>query len=147
MTLPFGRRLQKVISGGQTGADRTGLECAQALGLETGGTVPKGWRTDEGPDPSLAAFGCVEHESSEYPPRTIANVMASDVTVWFGKTNSAGYRLTAKACRMAGVLMVVNPTNLRPIANLYRVMNVAGNRRKKNPAVVGLVREAFRSLE
>ena len=50
-------KLRKVISGGQTGADRTGLECAKALGLETGGTAPDSWRTDEGHDPTLADFG------------------------------------------------------------------------------------------
>jgi hypothetical protein len=55
--------IEKLISGGQTGADRAGLEAAKALGIATGGTAPKGWRIENpdgtsGSDPSLAEFGC-----------------------------------------------------------------------------------------
>ena len=32
----------KIVSGGQTGVDRAGLEAAIALGLPYGGWVPKG---------------------------------------------------------------------------------------------------------
>ena len=45
--------LQKIISGGQTGADRGGLEAAEALGIETGGTVPLGFWTTDGKCPEL----------------------------------------------------------------------------------------------
>ena len=47
----------KIISGGQTGIDRMGLEVARELGLPTGGTAPKSYWTENGADPSLAAFG------------------------------------------------------------------------------------------
>ena len=43
--------LTKIISGGQTGADYGALLAAHALGLETGGWAPKGWRTEDGPKP------------------------------------------------------------------------------------------------
>ena len=46
--------LTTIISGGQTGADQAGLLAAQALGLQTGGWAPHGWRTDAGPAPWLA---------------------------------------------------------------------------------------------
>ena len=48
--------LKKIISGGQTGADREALETARDLGIETGGFVPKGWLTEDGPDYSLHDF-------------------------------------------------------------------------------------------
>ena len=40
----------KIISGGQTGIDRMALELARELGLGTGGTAPKGYTTESGPD-------------------------------------------------------------------------------------------------
>jgi hypothetical protein len=36
----------KIISGGQTGADQGGLEGARLLGIQTGGTAPYNWMTD-----------------------------------------------------------------------------------------------------
>src|SRR6266851_2564588 len=47
----------KVISGGQTGADRAGLDAAAALGLPTGGHAPAGIWTESGADPSLERLG------------------------------------------------------------------------------------------
>lgn len=137
-------KLRKCISGGQTGADRTGLECAKALGLETGGTAPKGWRTENGPDLSLKDFGLVESDSSDYRPRTYKNAADAEVTLWFGKT-SPGYWCTKTGCKKHDTPFYDNPTDLeiQYLANTYEVWNVAGNRQSKNPAVVGLVKDAF----
>src|SRR4051812_15127400 len=87
-------KLKKVISGGQTGADRAALECAKALGLETGGHAPRGFRTEKGNDPSLKEFGLAETASDDYPTRTRLNVQNADATVWFGSTGSQGYYCT-----------------------------------------------------
>lgn len=38
----------KIVSGAQTGVDQDGLLTAIELGLEWGGWVPKGWRTENG---------------------------------------------------------------------------------------------------
>ena len=38
----------KIVSGAQTGVDQGGLLAAIDLGLEWGGWVPKGWRTENG---------------------------------------------------------------------------------------------------
>lgn len=140
-------KLRKVISGGQTGADRTGLECAKALGLETGGTAPKGWRTDEGPDPSLKDFGLIESSSANYPPRTEQNVKDADITVWFGKTTSPGYWCTKRFAKEHGKPMIDNPVSLINIADTCEVINVAGNRRRVNPGVVEQVRCVFDTLK
>ena len=40
--------LQRVISGGQTGADRAGLDFAIETDLEHGGYVPRGRKAEDG---------------------------------------------------------------------------------------------------
>lgn len=42
----------KVISGGQTGVDRAALDAAIAVGLDYGGSVPKGRIAGDGPSES-----------------------------------------------------------------------------------------------
>ena len=41
--------LEKIISGGQTGADQGALDAAIKLGLDHGGWIPKGRKTEAGP--------------------------------------------------------------------------------------------------
>lgn len=137
----------RVRSGGQTGADRTGLEVARELGIPTGGIVPRGWRTDEGPDLTLATFGCVESLWVSYRVRTRQNVAQSDGTVWFGDVTSPGARCTTKACADFGKPILYNPLALELVdwirANQIEELNVAGNRRRTNPAVVEQVRRVL----
>lgn len=129
--------LKKILSGGQSGADYAGLIAGNILGLETGGTAPKGWRIcrydgTDGSNPQLALFGLVEHASRDYPPRTKQNAADSDGTVWFGYAGSPGGKLTIKTCKALGKPYILNPEPER----LYQwqqhhrieVLNVAGNR-------------------
>jgi len=91
----------KVISGGQCGADIAGLRAAKRLGLQTGGWMPKGFRTLNGLRPEYAEqYGLVETESEQYPPRTKRNVQQSDGTIRFAENfNTAGERCTLKYIR------------------------------------------------
>jgi hypothetical protein len=74
--------LVKVISGGQCGVDVAALRAAKAHGLQTGGTMPRGFRTLLGPRPEYAAaFGVIEHKDSSYSPRTFCNVATGDGTL------------------------------------------------------------------
>jgi integrase len=41
--------IEKVVTGGQAGADQGGLRAARAAGIATGGFAPKGWATEAGP--------------------------------------------------------------------------------------------------
>jgi len=129
----------KFVSGGQTGADRGGLEAGKILGFETGGWVPKGWRTENGPDPTLATFGCKEHLSSDYPPRTRVNVAYADGTIWFGRTGSPGYKCTYNATVEFDSLFIVNPTSQELLdlvkERKIRICNISGNRESKNPGI------------
>lgn len=126
-------------SGAQTGADQGGLAAALILGLEPGGWVPKGRRTDAGPltDEQMLRWRLKEHPSSGYPGRTEQNVREADLTVWFGRTTSPGYRCTANAALRWTKPLIANPTvaQLRELATQYRIWNIAGNRERTNPGI------------
>src|SRR3990172_5949985 len=93
-----GQVLRRVISGGQTGVDKAALHAALDSGFETGGFAPKGYRTLDGYDSSLAAFGRAEHLSGLYAPRTYANVKLADATLRLARVwTSPGELCTLKA--------------------------------------------------
>lgn len=138
----------KIISGGQTGADRAALEIAKELGLETGGTAPRGYRTESGPDPSLKDFGLVESPSDQYPPRTWQNVSDSEGTVWFGKpVDPRGLLCTLRCTKEIGKPFIMNPspTILKGFIKSFNIctLNVAGNRASVNPGVAQQVRDVL----
>jgi len=133
--------IKKVISGGQDGVDLGGLMAAKGLGLPTGGTAPRGFRTTHGDDPTLGTeYGLTEHTSRDYPPRTKSNVVNSDGTLIIA-TNiySSGTALTIRLCLEAKRPFYVVDLKrstvdevARPIAdwlreNLIETLNVAGN--------------------
>lgn len=88
--------LLKVISGGQTGADRAALKAARAVGLQTGGWMPRGFYAKDGYHPDFATlYGMQETVEETYPPRTALNVRDSDGTVRFaGNWETRGEKLT-----------------------------------------------------
>ncbi|MDR4485430.1 MAG: putative molybdenum carrier protein [Nitrospirales bacterium] len=73
--------ITKLISGGQTGADRGGLDAAIHCGIPHGGWCPKGRRAEDGVIP--VEYHLNEMASQEYLPRTKANVVDSDATIIF----------------------------------------------------------------
>lgn len=132
----------KIISGGQTGADRGGLAAGKTLGLQTGGTAPPGFMTDAGRDFSLhLKYGLLEgeYDPRTYPKRTRRNVVDSDGTVLFGRMGSPGCSLTIRCCRDHRKPYIVNPTHdkLREwvVEKNIHVLNVAGNRERTNPGI------------
>jgi hypothetical protein len=133
--------LDKIISGGQYGADLGGLKAAKLFHIKTGGMAPKGWRTCRGPNPTLKDYNLVEHHDSTFACRTISNVINSDGTVIFASnTRSPGTVLTIKTCHSSGRPCLVISNKLESskkipekIADWVRVnnircLNVAGNR-------------------
>lgn len=145
--------LERVISGGQTGADRAGLAAARAAGLPTGGWMPRGFLAHDGPRPDFAVlYGVTEHASDRYPPRTALNVKESDATVCFATNwDSPGEALTRQMCeRYRRPRLEVTPGGaVSPAdaaawlkANAVRVLNVAGNTERTSPGI-GAFAEAF----
>jgi hypothetical protein len=132
--------LVKVISGGQTGADQGGLEAGRYLGYATGGMAPKGYRTELGSQVThLKRYGLTESHFATYPPRTRQNIRNSDGTVIFGNCKESGTRLTIDICYELGKPFLVNCTaeviRAWVIAQNICVLNVAGNRASKDPAL------------
>jgi len=73
--------LSKIISGGQTGADRAALDWAIKRGIPHGGWCPKGRR---GADGTIdRRYNLVETPSDDYSQRTEWNVRDSDATAVF----------------------------------------------------------------
>jgi hypothetical protein len=71
--------IRKVISGGQTGVDRAGLEAALAAGIPIGGYCAKGRLAEDGTIPGK--YPMIELESPESYYRTEKNVIDSDGTL------------------------------------------------------------------
>ena len=145
--------LERVISGGQTGADQGGLEGAKEAGIETGGMAPRGYRTSSGPQPDLRRrFGLEESQSAYYSPRTRTNVRNSTGTVIFGDPHSPGSRLTSRLCReyQKPCLKIPYPSSTSDsprdalavwcLVNCVETLNVAGNREERNPGIQAFVR-------
>jgi hypothetical protein len=62
--------LRRIVSGGQTGADRAGLEFALEVGLEHGGYVPKGRKAEDGRIDDR--YRMTELTSPLYPSSTVS---------------------------------------------------------------------------
>jgi len=73
--------ITKIISGGQTGADRGGLDAAIHCEIPHGGWCPMGRKAEDGVIP--VEYHLTEMATPEYIPRTKANVFDSDATVIF----------------------------------------------------------------
>ena len=71
--------ITKIVSGGQTGADRAALDVAIEEGILHGGWIPKGRKTETGPLPEK--YQLKEMPTEEYPKRTEQNVIDSDGTL------------------------------------------------------------------
>lgn len=139
--------LTKIISGGQTGADQGALCGAALAGLETGGTAPKGYWTEDGAEPTLlGGYGLGETLVTGYAPRTRINVMNSDGTLVLGNWSSRGSELTRRFCRelKKSCLCITWPfkgtLHIRTVAEWLsfdniKTLNVAGNRESRNPGI------------
>ena len=74
-------KIPRIVSGGQTGADRAALDWALSHNLPCGGWCPKGRKAEDGTiDPK---YPLKESSSGSYLQRTEWNVLDSDATVLF----------------------------------------------------------------
>lgn len=127
----------KIVSGGQTGADRAALDFAIAHKIRHGGWCPKGRVAEDGKLPKRYRL---KETGSSYPPvRTRRNVRDSDGTVIFSlrKTLHRGTKLTVHLARhyRKPLLKIVAPgrSGARSLETFLReyniaVLNVAGPR-------------------
>ena len=137
--------LDKIISGGQTGADQAGWRAARAFGVPTGGGMPQGFLTEDGPRPEFAdEYGAAEMPTDGGLTPTEQNVQDSDATLWFGETTTSAAQATVGACQRFGKpCMPVYPgASFEPAhvatwiaENQIKTLNVAGNREGEEPGI------------
>lgn len=147
-------RLNKIISGGQTGADRAGLDAAMELNIPIGGWCPKGRKAEDGHIDNK--YPLQETTSGDYRVRTERNVKESDGTIIFtiGKP-TGGTALTVKKAKSFDkpylVIDLDKDYDLYAVKawlrdNNIEVLNVAGPRGSKFPYVYNLVNEYLKKL-
>ncbi len=148
---------EKVISGGQTGADQGALDAALELKHLCGGWCPKGRKSEAGRIPDK--YPVQEHKSADYPARTEANVIDSDGTLIFSYGEpTGGTKLTVKLARKHSKPFFIfdldqDAMNQDPdviwewgLDNDIYVLNVAGPRESKNLGTQILVKTVMLML-
>ncbi len=87
--------LEKIISGGQTGADQAALDAAIKFCIPHGGWIPRGRKTENGPLPAF--YQLQETGSADYRERTRKNILDSHGTVIFTRAGLTGGSKLTKA--------------------------------------------------
>lgn len=142
----------KIVSGGQTGADRAALDAAIELGIPCGGWLPRGRKTEDGPLPKT--YKLRELDSEDYRERTEQNVMDSDATliVSFGPL-TGGSALTEafaikhdRPCLFLDLELISIDEGVEALEkwlqnNAVKTLNVAGPRASKEPRIYPAVYE------
>ena len=135
-------RLEKVVSGGQTGVDRAALDVALELSIPCGGWCPKGRRAEDGSIP--AKYPLQESPTTNYAERTALNVKESDGTLILSRGSLRGGTALTKtfAERYQRPCLVVDLQNATTpqisdwlLVNSIRVLNVAGPRESSQPGI------------
>lgn len=138
--------ISKIISGGQTGADRAALDVAIAQGIPYGGWVPLGRLAEDGPLPTW--YRLQEMLTPSYSKRTRQNVIDSDGTLIVSHGRLAGgskltLELAQKHCKphlhldLTAVSLNYAVRVLRSWVadNGVKALNVAGARASKDPEI------------
>lgn len=147
-------RPEKIISGGQTGADRAALDWAIARGLPHGGWCPAGRLAEDGPIPER--YRLRETPDADYAQRTEWNVRDADATVIFSLASelTGGSAQTLEFAQQQGkpVLHLSRALHGPDAAELLRqfvthhqvrVLNVAGPRASHEPEIGQFVRNVL----
>ena len=140
---------ERIVSGGQTGADREGLDWAIARGIPHGGFCPKGRLAEDGVIPPQ--YRLIQTTSADYRERTEINVKTGDATLVFvGAKIGRGSRLTAQLCDAHHKPhLVVDPTTsvatVSDFLNQHRprVLNIAGSRASSDPQIYARVQRVL----
>jgi len=138
--------LTKIISGGQTGADRAALDFAIDHHISYGGCVPRGRKTEDGCLPEK--YRLRELHTSSYAKRTEQNVLDADGTVIISHgVLTGGSALTrdfAKRHKKSWIHLNLNELSLEEASqkllswlesNKIKVLNVAGSKAGKDPKI------------
>jgi len=145
--------IEKIVSGGQTGADRMGLDWAIWHEIPHGGWCPKFRKAEDGIIPP--EYLLTETPKSDYVQRTEWNVRDSDGTLIFTLSDklSRGSAKTAFFAERHGkpVLHVHPGLSYQPAVDVLRfvhdhnikVLNIAGTRGSKEPYIGKFVKKVL----
>ncbi|MCB9477825.1 MAG: putative molybdenum carrier protein [Deltaproteobacteria bacterium] len=135
-----GCRVEKIVSGGQTGVDRAALDAALAWGVPCAGWCPAGRLAEDGPIDER--YPLRETPGADYSERTERNVLDSDGTLILNVgTLDGGTAYTAKMAKRHGkpylIVRIDEDADVREAVSwLARhhivVMNIAGPRESKS---------------
>ena len=153
----------KIISGGQTGADKGGLIAAKKANIKTGGIAPKGFMTEAGKDLSLKTeYGLRENFSDDLKERTLSNLRGAHCTVVFAtKPGSKGTKFTIDSLKKEKRKhLVLSPYEddavekvrefLNTVYDKYKnpiIINIAGNRESRSKGLEEKVVEVLAFLK
>jgi hypothetical protein len=157
VTSPAPPVVARIISGGQTGADRGALDAAADLGLPHGGFCPKGRLAEDGVIPPR--YQLEETASAEYAERTRRNVEVADATVVFSYGRpTGGSAFTVSCAETVGRPVLVVNLNASTAFDAClvldefiqrhrpRTLNVAGSRESGAPGIADRVRTIVRRV-
>ena len=144
--------IKKLVSGGQTGADRAALDFALDHHLPHGGWCPRGRRAEDGP--LAARYELRETPGDDHAQRTEWNVRDSDGTVIFSlAAELAGGSAHTASCaqRLGRPWLHLTPAAPHPArqlrefvaAHALTTLNVAGPRASEEPGVGAFVRRVL----
>ncbi len=144
--------LEKIISGGQTGADQGALDGAISCDFPYGGSIPAGRKTEDGILPQT--YVMQELESAHYADRTEQNVRDGDGTLILSHGPlTGGSALTEKiATRLGKPCLHIDFNSCdqgQAAADVavwmeshgIRTLNVAGPRASSDPLIHGLTKD------
>lgn len=150
---------KKIISGGQTGADRAALDFALENEIEIGGFVPKNRLAEDGRI-SKKYPNLIETETQKYAERTELNVKISDAILIFSHGYLAGgSKLTAEFAEkyqkpflhvdFAALTMeqaAVEKARKWLEETKFEILNVAGSRASEDAGIYEKTRDFLRCL-
>jgi hypothetical protein len=146
--------ITKIVSGGQTGVDRAGLDVALALQIPCGGWCPKGRLAEDGVIP--AGYPLKETPSERYEQRTEWNVRDSEGTliVNMGELSSGTLYTVQKAEALKRPFLVVQvdrEIDRDAVKKWFeehdiQILNIAGPRQSQYPDIYLKTRDLLMEL-
>jgi hypothetical protein len=146
--------IRRIVSGGQTGADRGALDTAIKLGIPHGGWCPRGRRAEDGVIP--AQYQLSETPTRDYHVRTEQNVVESEGTLVFYRAVLQGgteltRRMAVKHGRPHYLVNLAQPWEPEGVREWIRVeqlavLNVAGPRESTAPGIAWEVRRFLENV-
>jgi uncharacterized phage-like protein YoqJ len=146
--------LKKIVTGGQTGVDRSALDVAIQLNYEYGGWCPRGRKAEDGIIDPIKYTNLQETSTDRYQQRTEFNVRDSDGTLiiingdeeTMGRGSKLTMNMTKKYKKPLFILNLKdNNESLNEIKiiqwismNNIQILNIAGPREETTPGIYQL---------